>query len=214
VSAPRRVGVPLLLALAACSSRLLSPADGESRVRAQLRATSQLHEQLAGGETLDLRQLRFSEVVVALRGDSAEVLAHAEASGTFQGADLQYVGSERFVLRRGADSYSGTLLPALLGVLTAVAQRQDAIARQDSAALLALAASDYREGSVDRARLTPLFPTLWPSVERGPPSALAVRVDSDRAGVSLRFDGDGGSRTHTLALESEAKSWRYSAGLL
>jgi hypothetical protein len=208
------MGVTLLLALASCPSRLLTPADGESRVRAQLQATTQLHEQLAGGDALELRQLRFSEVVVALQGDDAEVLAHAEASGTFRGAELNYVGSERFVLRHGANGYTGTLLPALLGVLTAVAQRQDAIARQDSAALLALAASDYREGSVDRSRLAPLFTTLWPTVERAPPSAMAVRVDHDRAVVSLHFEGDGGTRTHTLALENETKSWRYSAGLL
>jgi hypothetical protein len=179
-----------------------------------LQGTSQLRERLPGGEELDLRELHFREVVVALHGDLAEVLAQVEASGRFGGASLRYVGSERLTLHRESEGYAGPLLPALTGVLTAIAQRQQALAAQDPAALIALAASDYRDGSVDRARLGSLVPTLWPAVERDWPGALAVRVDHDRASVSLRFDGDGGRRTHTLALEVEAKSWRYSAGLL
>jgi hypothetical protein len=204
----------LLLATAGCPSHLLSPADAESQLRAKLQATPQLREQLPGGGTLELHALQFSEVVVALHGHSAEVLAHVEARGEFEGAPLQYLGSERLILTATPTGFTGDLVPALSGVLEAMVQRQRAIAAEDRTALIALAASDYRDGSVDRDRLESLFPTLWPTVERGSPNAVAVRVDGDRALVSLRFEGDGGSHTHTLALQNVGKSWRYSAGLL
>jgi hypothetical protein len=203
-----------LLATAACPSHLLSPADTESQVRAHLTATTHLREKLPGGETLELRGLQFSEVVVSVHDSGAEVLTHVEARGEFEGTPLQYLGSERLILTHTGDGFSGDLVPALAGVLQAVAQRQRAIAAEDRTALIALAASDYRDGSVDRERLDSLFPTLWPTVERGSPSAIAVRVDGERAVVSLRFEGDGGSRTHTLGLQNAGKSWRYSAGLL
>ena len=183
-------------------------------MRAHLAATTQLRAQLPGGGTLDLRALQFSEIVVAVHDTGAEVLAHIEARGEFEGTPLQYLGSERMVLKHTRDGFAGDLVPALAGVLQAIAQRQRAIAAEDRAALIALAASDYRDGSVDRERLDSLFPTLWPTVERASPIAIAVRVDGDRALVSLRFEGDGGSRTHTLALQTAGKSWRYSAGLL
>jgi len=215
--APRRGvgGVALgLIALSSCHWRPLAPADAESRLRAQLQAISQLREVLPGGEALELHQLRFTEVVISLHGDVAEVLANAGASGSFGEASLQYTGTERLLLHREGDGYVGPLVPSLTGVLEALARRQRAIATEDRVAILDLAASDYRDGSVDRARLAPLFSTLWPTVERAQPNALAVRVDHDRAAVSLRFEGDGGSRTHTLALERDVKLWRYSAGLL
>lgn len=210
---PWGAGALFLLTLAACPGSL-SATDAETRLRNQLQATGELREHLRGGETLDLRKLHFSDVVIAMHGDVAEVLAHAEATGSVGDVSLQYVGSERLLLNRQGDGYVGRLLPALVGVLEAVAERQRAISAQDQAALLALAAADYRDGSVDRARLGSLFDTLWPTVERTAPNALAVRVDRDRAVVSLHFEGDGGSHTHTLVLESEAKTWRYSAGLL
>jgi hypothetical protein len=201
-----------ILALTSCPGQSLS--REESRVRAQLQATSQLHDRLPSGQALDLDELRFSEVVVAPQGDLAEVLAHVEGSGSFGGASLHYIGSERLLLHREGNGYVGPLLPALFGVLTAVAERQRAILDGDQTALIALAASDYHDGSVDRDRLAPLFTVLWPTVDRAQPSALAVRVDHDRAVVSSSRPGDGGSHTHTLTLEKVVKTWRYSAGLL
>jgi hypothetical protein len=183
-------------------------------VRAQLQATSQLHERLPSGTSVDLDELRFTEVVVAIHGDLADVLAHVEGSGSFGGASLHYVGSERLVLHREGKGYAGPLLPALFGVLAAVTERQRTIAAGDEAALIALAADDYRDGSVDRGHLRSLFATLWPTVDRAQPTALAIRVDHDHAVVSLTVAGDGGTHTHTLTLEKEAKTWRYSAGLL
>jgi hypothetical protein len=201
-----------ILALTSCPGQSVS--REESRLRAQLQATSQLHDRLPSGQSLDLDELRFSEVVVALRGDRAEVLAHVEGSGSFGGASLHYIGSERLLLHREGNGYAGPLLPALFGVLAAVAERQRALLAGDETTLIALAASDYHDGSVDRDRLAPLFATLWPTVDRAEPSSLAVRVDHDRAVVSLSHSGDGGSHTHTLTLEKDVKTWRYSAGLL
>jgi hypothetical protein len=183
-------------------------------LRAQLQSTTRLREQLAAGGALDLETLRFTEVTVSLHGNLADVLAHADASGRFAGASIHYTGSERLAVRREAEGFSGIELPALKGVLEALAKRQRAIEGGDDAALMALAADDYRDGSVDRARLASSLSTLWPGVERAAPSSLAVRVDGDRASVSLRFDRDGASHTHTVALHSEAKCWLFSAGLL
>jgi hypothetical protein len=207
--------IPALLPLlVACPERLLAADDTESGARAYLQGTTRLRQALGPGDVLDLDALRFTEITVSPQGSNADALVHAEGSGHFQGAVVHYTGNERLRLQRTTDGFSGAALPALEGVLVAVARRQRAIDARDGAALIALAAEDYRDGSVDRARLSPLLPTLWATVEPGAPAALAVRVDGDRASVSLRFDLDGGSRTHTLALENAAKSWRFSAGLL
>jgi hypothetical protein len=208
-----RCAFAALSLLAACPDRLLAPADPESALRAQLDRTTSLHRSLAGGEDLDLEKLRFSEVIVSLHGDVADVLLHAEAAGRLAGAPLHYVGSERLALRRTGSGFSPLSLPALEGVLDALEARQRALEARDAAALLALAAEDYREGSVDRARLATLLaaPAM---LDPAAPSSLAVRVDGDRATVSLSFASDGGRGTHILALENVAKSWRFSAGLL
>jgi hypothetical protein len=205
--------VLLVLLLGACS-RPSHTDQAERRVRVLLDANTHLNERLPGGGSLVLDDLRFSEVNVAIHDDTAEVLARVEASGSAEGVPLQYLGSEHLVLQHAAGGYRGELVPALVGVLDALQRRQQAIAASDRDALVALAASDYRDGSVDRAGLPQLLATLWPTVERARPVAMAIRVDPDRAVVSLRFDADGGSRAHTLELRKDAKIWRYSAGLL
>jgi hypothetical protein len=203
----------LLLLLGACN-RPSQTAQAERRVQVLLDANSHLNERLPGGGSLVLDELRFSEVSVAIHDDAAEVLARVEASGNSEGIPLQYLGSEHLLLQRAAGGYRGELVPALVGVLDALQRRQQAIAASDRDALMALAAADYRDGSVDRARLPSLVATLWPTLERARPAAMMIRVDADRAVVSLRFDVDGGSRAHTLELRKDAKIWRYSAGLL
>jgi hypothetical protein len=204
----------LLLALTACIRPWHSTSQDERRVRVLLEATSHLNERLPAGGSLVVDELRFDEVNVAIHADTAEVLARVEASGSSEGIPLHYLGSEHLSLHREAGGYRGELVPALVGVLDALQRRQQAIAAGDRTGLIALAGSDYRDGSVDRAGLPSLVATLWPTIDRARPAAMAIRVDADRAVLALSFEVDGGSRTHTVELRKQANSWRYSAGLL
>jgi hypothetical protein len=155
-----------------------------------------------GTERAQFPSLSISEVTVDLDGPHARALFHAEGQGRLGDIHVGYIGGEAVALARGGgwEAERGVWLPRLAGVLEALRQRDEALARGDGAALAALA--------LDAGPIQPVPPR--PS----PVRAWLIRIEGEGAQVS-EVSGEGTAQTtRRLELRHRANGWRFASGLL
>ena len=179
----------------------------------------------AGG-TLELVPVRYAEVVPVVEGNRATVVAVLDAEGKAvwrdQSAHVSYVGRERFHMKPCKIALwcaEGDQFARLRAVLRALFRHQDAVRAGDAAAVLALAADDYRDGPVDRAALPAALarelPGPRPDVRV---TAWQIRVEGDAAEVGEDYEAEGpGGKPRALRaryrLERRGERWAFVSGL-
>ncbi|WP_242346268.1 nuclear transport factor 2 family protein [Anaeromyxobacter terrae] len=179
----------------------------------------------AGG-VASLRSVRFADVVVAMDGGKARVLAVVEAEGDVawqdEGARISYVGREAFEMTRCSAAgwcADGRQFAELKGVLAALFRREDAFNRRDPEAYARLVSERYAGNGGRDA----LLARLGEDLRADPPArvrihAWQIRVERDRAIVGEDQEltiGDGPPRTLRARYEllREGERWAIVSGL-
>ncbi len=181
----------------------LSLQSPESQIRQALAHQDRAHlEDVYGwkaGGTLELTQVRYSEVVPDVEGERATVVAQLDAEGRAvwrdQAAAVSYIGRERFHMKPCKIALwcaEGDQFARLRAVLRTLFRRLDAARAGDVAAQLALAADDYREGATDRAGLAARLRRDSASPRPGlRVRAWQIRVDREGAEVGEDYEETG-----------------------
>lgn len=243
----RRLGAPVLvpaaLALLAAAAawafrdRLRAVGEGFSlespdtqirrALQAQTRASLEDVYGFRAGGTAELTPVRFRDVVTAVEGQRATVVAVLDAEGRVawreQAADLSYIGRERFHMRPCRVALwcgEGDQFERLREVLRVLFRRLDALEARDAAAYAGLVSQGYRDGGLDRRAL---LQRLAADFRAGPPAAVQVqawqiRVERDRAEVGEDYQiavaGSAPARRRALLrLTREGERWVFAGGL-
>ncbi len=209
------------------SAALLSP---ETQVRKALAAQGRAHlEDIYGwkaGGTLELVPVRYSDVVPDVEGERATVVAMLDAEGKAvwrdQAATVSYIGRELFHMKPCKIALwcaEGDQFARLRSVLRTLFRRVDGARGGEPAAVLALAADDYRDGTTDRAGLESRIRR-----EGGAPrpelrvTGWQIRVERDGAEVGEDYEtlGPGGvvrRGRSVYRLEHRGERWVFTSGL-
>ncbi len=243
----RRLGAPFLvptaLALAAAvaawtwrdrllsSGSELSPESPDTQIRRALQA--QTRAQLddvygfhAGG-TAELTPVRFRDPVTSVEGGRATVVAMLDAEGRVtwrdQGADLSYLGRERFHMKPCRIALwcgDGDQFERLREVLRLLFRRLDAFQARDAAAYAALVSGGYQDRGLDRRALLERVAADFRGGPRARIRVLAwqIRVERDRGEVGedyqIAVEGRAPARLRALfRIEREGERWVFAGGL-
>ncbi len=243
----RRLGAPVLvpaaLALVAAGAawafrdRLQAVGSGLSlespdtqirrALQAQTRASLEDVYGFRAGGTAELTPVRFRDVVTAVEGQRATVVAVLDAEGRVgwrdQAAELSYLGRERFHMRPCRVALwcgEGDQFERLREVLRLLFRRLDALEARDADAYAGLVSQGYRDGGLDRRAL---LQRLAADFRAGPPAAVRVRawqirVERDRAEVGEDYqiavaDLAPARRRALLRLTREGERWVFAGGL-
>jgi hypothetical protein len=209
----------------------LSLQSPETQIRQALAHQQSAHlEDVYGfqaGGTLELRPVRYADVVPVVEGARATVIAVLDAEGRAawrdQAADVSYVGRERFHMKPCSIALwcaEGDQFARLRGVLRSLFRRNDALRARDAGALATLVHDAYRDGEEDRAALVR---RLAAELGGGAPADVRVRgwqirVERDRAEVGedyeVRAPGDPPRRLRgRYRLQQQGERWLFASGL-
>lgn len=213
-----------------CADAGLALASPETQVKAALARQDRarvpdVYGFRAGG-TASLREVRFSDVAVAMDGGTARVVALVEAEGDVawqeERARLTYLGREAFVMSRCDTAgwcADGRQFAGVKGVLATLFRREDAFNGQDAEAYERLVSERYA-GVGGKAALVA---RLRGDLRGGPPArvrilAWQIRVERDRAIVGEDYElaiGEGAPRTLRARYElaREGERWAIVSGL-
>ena len=212
---------------AGSAATLQSP---ETQVRQALAAQGRAHlEDIYGwkaGGTLELVPVRYEEVVPDVEGNRATVVAVLDAEGKAvwrdQSATVSYIGREQFHMKPCKIALwcaEGDQFARLRAVLRTLFRRLDGARGGEPAAVLGLAAEDYRDGVTDRAalegRLRRELASPRPDLRV---KSWQIRVERDAAEVGEDYEAAEGSgdvrhRRARYRLERRGERWVFTAGL-
>jgi hypothetical protein len=178
-----------------------------------------------GGLRLD--RLRLTDLVVAARGDLAEVKAVADAEGAVAWRGLEvsvsYVGAERLSVARCASAgwcVEGERLPRLAALVAVLLRRADAFDDGDADRYRPLVADDYRGPDGGKPELLRRLAADLSAAPRARlrPLAWQVRIERDVAQVGEDYEvAIGGAPPRRLRarldLRDDGGRWRFTGGL-
>ncbi len=206
-------------------------ADPDTQVRAALARQKSLHlDDVYGfdaGGTLELNQVRFGDLAIAVEGERAQVVAMVEGEGDIDWRrgriKVAYIGREKFSMTPcdlGGWCADGRQLAELRRVLPLLFRRLDAFNRRDPSAYARLVGERYRGAGGKAAVLARLARDLG----AGPAATLTVtawqlRVEPGRVVVGederVRVgEGPEAALRARLELAEENGRWVIVDGLL
>ena len=216
------------LSSAGSSLTLESP---ETQVAKALASQTRAHLEdvyaFRAGGTVELVPVRYSDVLPAVEGGTASVVALLDAEGRVswrdQAADLSYLGREHFHMKPCDIALwcaQGDQFGRLRGVLRTLFRRLDAEEARDPSAYAILLADDYRDSALGREAT---LERLRRELEAGDRPrvrvrAWQIRVDRDAAevGEDQEVTGPGGRTRPARAryrLVRRGERWLFAGGL-
>jgi hypothetical protein len=215
----------------ASAGSALSLESPETQVRKALANQTRAHlEDVYGfrsGGTVELVPVRYTDVLPAVEGQTASVVALLDAEGRVtwrdRRADLSYLGREQFHMKPCSIALwcgEGDQFSRLRGVLRALFRRLDAQEARDPVAYGALVADEYRDSGMGRDGVVE---RIRRDLEAGPAvevRVLAWQIRVDRDGAEVGEDAEvlvpGGNPRPARAryrLVRRGERWLFAAGL-
>lgn len=240
-----RLGSPYLVPLAAAAVAALgvwlwrdrlwaigrqATGSPETQIREALSHQDRAHLEdvyaFRGGGTLELRPVRYAEVVTEVAGERATVVAMLEAEGRAawrdQAAQVRYLGRERFGMRPCSIALwcaDGDQFGRLRGVLALLFRRLDALERRDAGLYRQLLSPAWRDGVAGPAQAAAAVEEelARPAAGRRRVVAWQIRVERETAEVGEDYlvepERGGPERLRArLSLRLEGGRWLLSAG--